>query len=88
VAIFAGNDLAAQITLKLDSRCSNNQEEQLAILKALEAIESINISENSPRTATIYTNSRITLDPLKNASIHSFLNEEIRKRFSILESSK
>jgi hypothetical protein len=34
--IFAGNELAAQIKLKLDSRCPNNQAEQLAIVKFLE----------------------------------------------------
>jgi hypothetical protein len=29
--IFIGQEIAAQIKLKLDSRCSNNQSEQLAI---------------------------------------------------------
>ena len=37
-AIFIGNEIVAQIKLKLDNRCSNNQAEQLAIVKALEAI--------------------------------------------------
>jgi ribonuclease HI len=39
VAIFIGIELTAQIKVKLDSRCSNNHAEQLAIIKALEAIE-------------------------------------------------
>jgi hypothetical protein len=59
-AIFIGKKAVAQIKLRLDSRCSNNQAEQLAIIKALEAIESTDTTENSPRTATIFTDSRIT----------------------------
>jgi hypothetical protein len=40
-AIFIDNEIVAQIKLKLDNRCSNNQVEQLAIVKALEVIESL-----------------------------------------------
>jgi ribonuclease HI len=85
VAIFVGNELAAQLKFKLDNRCSNNQAEQLVIAKALEVIESIHISEKSPRTVTIFTDSRITLDSLKNVNNHGYLIEEIRKRVSLLE---
>jgi hypothetical protein len=85
VAIFAGKELLSQIKFKLDSRCSYNQEEQLAIAKALEVIEAIDISENSPRTVTIFIGSRITRDSLKNLNNHGYLIEEIRKRLSILE---
>ena len=38
-----------------------NQAEQLAIIKALETTESINTLDNSSRTATVFTDSRITL---------------------------
>jgi hypothetical protein len=61
VAIFVGTELATQLEFKLDNRYSNNQAEQLAIAKALEVIESTDISGNSPRTVTIFTDSRITL---------------------------
>jgi hypothetical protein len=57
VAIFAGKELAAQLKFKLDKKCSNNQAEQLAIVKALEAIETIDITENEPRTVAIFTDS-------------------------------
>ena len=40
-AVFIGKEIVAQIKLKLDSRCSNNQAEQLAIIKALETVGSI-----------------------------------------------
>jgi ribonuclease HI len=64
----------------LDSRCSNNQAEQLAIIKALEAIELINTMDNSRHTATVFTDSRITLDSLQNVNNHAYLIEEIRKK--------
>jgi ribonuclease HI len=87
-ALFIGKEVVAQIKLKLDTRCSNNQAEQLAIIKALEAIGSLHTTEINPRTATIYTDSRITLDSLQNASNHAYLIEETRKRVAILESSE
>jgi len=65
VAIFFGKELVAQLKFTLDNRCSNNQAEHLAIAKALEVIKSIDISENSPRTVTIFTDSRVTIDSLK-----------------------
>jgi len=66
----------------LDKRCSNNQAEHLAITKALEAIEKIDISEDTPRTA-IFTDSRITIDSIKNVRNHGYLTEEIRKMASL-----
>jgi hypothetical protein len=61
VAIFAGNELAAQLKFKLDKKCSNNQAEQLAIVKVLEAIETLDITENGPCSAAIFMDSRITI---------------------------
>jgi len=66
---------------------TNNQAEQLAIAKALEALETIDIEENRPRTAAIITDSRISLDSIKNVNNHSYLIEEIRERLSKLERS-
>jgi ribonuclease HI len=57
VALYTGTDLALQENFKLDNGCSNNQTEQLAITKALEAIGKIDITEDTPRTATIFTDS-------------------------------
>ena len=88
VVIFVGQEIVAQIKLKLHSRCSNNQAEHLAIIKALETKESINTLDNSSRIATVFTDSRITLDSLHNANNHAYLIEEIRKRLSTLEDSK
>ena len=60
VAIFVQQKLAVQLQFRLETRWSNNQVEQLAIVKALEAIETIDIPDNSPRTIDIFTDSRIT----------------------------
>ena len=87
-AIFIGKKIVAQIKFRLDSKFSDNQAEQLAVIKALEATESINTRENSPRTATVLTDSRTTLDSLQNSNNHAYLIEEIRKRVATLQGSK
>jgi len=46
VAVFGGNELAAQLKFMLNKKCSNNQAEQLAIVKALQTTETLNITEN------------------------------------------
>jgi len=85
--VFIGKKIVAQIKLKLDIRYSNNQAEQLAIIKALEAIGSIHTTDINPRTATMFTDNRYTLDSLQNAKYHTYLIK-IRKRVAILESSE
>lgn len=54
VTMFVGKELIAQLKFKLDNRCSNNQVEQLAIAKAQEERESIDILENNPHTVTMF----------------------------------
>ena len=60
-----------------DKKCTNNQAEQLAILRALKYMENI---QTEDKTGTIYTDSQITLDSLQNGNIHTFLIEKIRKK--------
>ena len=71
MAILVGKKLAVQIKFKLDNKCPNNQAEQLAILKALDVTGTIEITENIPRTATIFIDSRISIGSLKNVNSHS-----------------
>ena len=78
VAIFRRTELVTQLQYRLGSRCSNNQAEQLVIVKALEALDSLNIDDNNQRTAAVITDSRVALDSIKNTHNHSFLIEEIR----------
>jgi ribonuclease HI len=85
VAVFVSNELKTHHKFKLENRCSNNQAEQLAIAKVLEKIFEIDIAEISPRTIGIFTDSRVTVDLLKNVNNHSHLIEVIMKRISNLE---
>ena len=80
IAIFIQNNLAHQRRLTLHSKCSNNQAEQLAIVKAMETIKELHIADNVPREITIHTDSRITLQSLKNPKNHKHLIDEIRKK--------
>jgi ribonuclease HI len=80
IAVFTGQELMEQLKFKLENRCFNNQAEQLAILKALEAIEMQQVNYNEQRTAVIHTDSKITLDSIRNTINHNHLVEEIRKR--------
>ena len=66
---------------RLHNRCTNNQAEQLVILKSLEHAMTIQIDD---KTATVYTDSQMTLDSLNN-SIHTSLIEEIRCKVNEIE---
>jgi ribonuclease HI len=59
---------------RMDTRCTNNQAEAFEILKALEYIQTTRTNEED-KAATLYTDSRTTLDSLYNTDIHTFLTE-------------
>ena len=88
IAIFIQNKLAHQRRLTLHSNCSNNQSEQPAIVKAMEIIQELHIADNVPREITIHTNSRITLQSLKNPKNHRYLIDEIRNKAILLGKHK
>ena len=76
IAIFIQSKLEHQLMFTLLNRCSNNQAEQLAIVKAL---ETIHINDIIPRTVTVHTDSRITLqsqEPKKSQLLYSRNQEE------------
>ncbi|KAJ4437961.1 hypothetical protein ANN_13900, partial [Periplaneta americana] len=83
VAIFIDQELVHQLQYKLHRRCSNNQE-QYAILKALEQLELLQQLQDVRKSAAIH-NSRITLDSLRNFDNHHHLIEQIRKQIRKLE---
>jgi len=66
--------LRKQYKYKLQNCCSNNQTEQIAILKSLEELTSL--SDHNARTVAIYTDSKVTLASLRN----NFIIEEIRNK--------
>ena len=75
-AIYVDRVLKRQCKYKLQNCCSNNQTEQIAILKSLE--EPTCLSDHNGRTVAIYTDSKVTLASLRNNSIRSPLILEIR----------
>jgi ribonuclease HI len=79
IAIYKFSGLIKSLKYKLNIRCTNNQAEQLAILKALQYMVNIHAAV---KTATVYTDSRITLDSLKNNGIHRALLEKIRQQLT------
>jgi len=77
--------LINQMKHEIYDRCSNNQAEKMAIVIALQAIETIKIIKKVPRTIIIHTGRRITLDSLKNKKNRNHLIEEIGKKTITLE---
>ena len=78
VVIYKEKTLVRQCKYKLQDCCSNNQAEQIAILKSLELLPTLD--GHNPRTVAIYTENKFTLAELKNNSIHSVVTEGIRNR--------
>jgi len=80
--LFIKGKLQHQLKYKLHNNCSNNQAEQMAIV---EAIENIYNRDSRRRTTIIYTDSRVTVQSLKNHRNYKILIEEIRKKAIELE---
>jgi ribonuclease HI len=78
VAVYNDKKLVMKFKYKLQKHCSNNQEEQITILKSLENLPTLTDQPN--RKTAIYTDSKMTLDSLKNYNIHNVLIEAIRNR--------
>ena len=61
------------------------KQKKMAIVKALQEIETIKINNEMPRAILIHTDSRISLDSLKNIKNRNYLIEAIRKKTIGLE---
>ena len=68
----------------MDTRCTNNQAEAFAILKALDDAQTEQENKED-KIVTVYTDSRTTLDSLNNADKHTFLTEKIRQKVQVME---
>jgi hypothetical protein len=77
IAIFESGTYIKSIQRRLHEKCTNNQAEQLAILTALQFKES---TQRTDKNITIYTDSKITLDKLRNTKILTYIIEEIRRK--------
>ena len=85
IAIFENNQLSHQLTYRLADECSNNQKEQLAIVKALEKLQDFRHLQGQQRSAAVHTDSKITLDAITNPRKHQRLVEQIREGVRRLE---
>jgi len=77
IAIFESGQYIKSIQRRLNKKCTNNQAEQLAILTALQYIET---TQRTDKKITIYTDSKLTFDRLRNAKIYTYLIEETRRK--------
>jgi len=82
IAIFSDNNLTATLKYRLNGRCSNNQAEQMDIIKALEYIQ---YSKADEKTVLVYTDSRKTLQLLRNQKKHTHIIEQIRTKVIEME---
>jgi hypothetical protein len=82
ITIYKFGDVFKRLKYKLNNRCTNSQAEQLVILKAVQYKVIIHAEV---KTATVYTDSRITLDSIKNSGIHGALVEKIRQKMAELK---
>jgi len=82
--IFVNGKLVHQLKFKLHGHCSNNQAEQIAILKTLEKLEKLQEGKDNDKRAAIYTDSKITLALLQNKFKRNRLIEIIRNRIITL----
>jgi ribonuclease HI len=80
VAIFVDGRLTYQLRNKFAEKCSNNQAEQLAILKALTKLRSMHTIHGIQRTTAIHTDRRITLEAIANTkTTKAWLNQSGRR---------
>jgi ribonuclease HI len=66
IAIFENNQSSLQLRYRLADECSNNQAEQMAIVKALEKLRDFRNLQGLQRTAAVHIDSKITLAAIAN----------------------
>ena len=80
IAIFIHNKLVQQRRLTLHSKCSNNQAEQLAIVKTMETIKELHIADNVPREIQYTQIVELPYNPSRTQKNHRHLIDKIRKQ--------
>jgi len=84
IAIKRPGNPTVKLMYRMDTRCSNNQAEAFAILKAVEYIQTTQTNEED-KAVTVHKDSMTTLDSLISTDIHTFLTEEVRQTVHELE---
>jgi len=88
-AVIIKDDIVLhQCTFKLHERWSNNQAEQVAILRALEQIQNLQLAEDAEKIAAVNRDSKVTLDTMQSRNKHYILIESIRKEIKRLEDQR
>jgi len=82
IGILSHNNLKATLKYRLNGHCSNNQAEQMTILKALEYLQ---YSKADEKTVIVNTDSPITLQILQNQKKHRNITEQIRTKVIEME---
>jgi len=82
--LFVNGKLVHQLRFKLHGHCSNNQAEQIAVLKVLEKLEDLQDGQDNDKHVAICTDSKITFDLLQNKFIWNQLIEFIRNKIVAL----
>jgi ribonuclease HI len=82
--IFVNGTMVHQLKFKLHGHCSNNQAEQIAILKVLEKLEKLQDGQDNDKRVAVYTDSKINLDLLQNNFKRNRLIESIRDKIIAL----
>jgi hypothetical protein len=82
--ILVNGKFVHQLKFKLHGHCSNNQAEQIAILKVLEKLEEPQDGHDNNKRVALYTDSRINLDLLQNTFKQNRLIELIRNKIITL----
>jgi hypothetical protein len=72
--IFANGKFIHQLKFKLHGHCSNNQAEQIAILKVLEKLEELKDGQHNDKRVAVYTDSKVTLDLFLISNFRRVLN--------------
>ena len=85
--VFENGNIVHQMQFKLHGHCTNNQAEQIAILKTLEKLQELQAGQNViyAKQVALYTDSKITLDLLQNQSKRNLLIGSIRNKIKALE---
>jgi ribonuclease HI len=68
-----------EMMYRMNTRCTNNQEEAFAILKALEYVQT-KLDNEVDKVTTVHKESMTTLESLNNVDKHTFLTEEMRQK--------
>jgi ribonuclease HI len=82
--VFVNCKMVQQLKFKLHGHCSNNQAEEIAVLKVLEKLEELQDGQDNDKRVAIYTDSKITLNILQKNFKRNRLIESIRDKIIAL----